>query len=151
MKKKKKCYLDSNVLVYFKNEDSPFFAKTTKIVSKLSKSGYFFYISSLVLDEFLFQVKYLLRKKHSDKKTNVLLKEILQDILDLPRLEIVAGGLDKDRYVDIVEYMSKFNLRPRDAFHLKCMKDNDISFFATFDKDFEKVFREKLLLPVVAD
>lgn len=42
--------------------------------------------------------------------------------------------------------MEKFVLKPRDAYHLLTMKENRIRFFATFDKDFELVFRKGVVL-----
>jgi len=47
--------------------------------------------------------------------------------------------------IKVVEYMEKYNLCPRDAYHLLTMIYNKIDSFATFDTDFNKVFEDKLI------
>ena len=37
--------------------------------------------------------------------------------------------------------MERYNLRPRDAFHFVTAIENKIQYFATFDNDFEEVFK----------
>jgi len=41
--------------------------------------------------------------------------------------------------------MEKYDLCPRDAYHLLTMIYNKIDSFATFDTDFNKVFEDKLI------
>ncbi len=52
-----KCYLDSNFLVYIKNEDSPDNKKAINILRKLISQETPLSISSLVLDEYLHTVR----------------------------------------------------------------------------------------------
>lgn len=136
----KKCYLDSNVLINFKNIESPFHQETKELLKKLTNTSFKFCISSLTLDEFLYQLQQmLLYRKQKDifKKLSYALKSIL----DLPRLSLVNPPASKKKQSKIIGYMKKYKLRPRDAFHLLVMKENKINFFATFDKDFQKAVK----------
>ena len=131
-----KCYLDSNVLVYYKNELSESNLKAKKIISSLLKKNVAFCISSLVLDEFLHAI---IREKL------VVLKQTLSEVLDLPKLEIINAPIEKQVHLKIVDIMEEYTLRPRDAYHLLICLENNIDGFATFDQDFKKVFKAKVL------
>lgn len=143
------CYLDANVLVYYKNEESPFFRKADAILHYLVENGWNLFISPLVLDEFLYAISILLQKKEP-KKSDVfrLLKETLKEVLALPNLKIINPPLTKRAQLKVVPLMEKFNLRPRDAYHLSIMQVNNIQSFATFDDDFRAVFGQKSLSPI---
>ena len=136
----KKCYLDSNILISYKNRD----LKSQKLIIRLLNSSYNLFISPLVLDEFLFQASIYLKKQ---KQRNVLKKllESLESIFKLPRLIIINPSAEKKKHLQIIKYMEKYGLRPRDAYHLLIIKENKISHFATFDKDFKKVFKAKVI------
>ncbi|MBU1110468.1 type II toxin-antitoxin system VapC family toxin [Patescibacteria group bacterium] len=143
-----KCYLDSNLLVYFKNEDSPFHLKTCQVIEQLVIASFTLCISPLVLDEFLFQVYYLLKQRRQKKIYNLLLKA-LQDVLALPGLVLVNIPEQPESQLHAVELMKNYQLRPRDAYHLVTMQKHKIRHFATFDTDFRKVFKAKVLQAVV--
>lgn len=136
----KKCYLDSNILINFKNLQSSFHQKTKELLTELANSSYKLCISSLTLDEFLYQLQQILLYQ---KKKNIFqrLSLALKSILDLPRLALVNPPVSKKKQSQIIEYMKKYGLRPRDAFHLLIMKENKIKFLATFDKDFKKAVK----------
>lgn len=140
----KKCYLDANVLICYKNEDSPLFKKAKKLITTLIKHPYKIYISPLVLDEFLHPIKFILEKKKS-KRIYPILRKTLKDILNLPNLDIVNPPLEKTAQVKTISLMKKFNLRPRDAYHLLIMQENSIRSFATFDNDFKDVFKKRVI------
>lgn len=143
------CYLDANVLVYYKNEDSPFFEKARKLIEQLLKQDSRLFVSPLVLDEFLFQFQILLRNKRVKRnKLFTLLDKALRDILDLPNLFIVNPPSTKKNQLKILSFMNEFGLRPRDSYHLLTMLENNIHFFVTFDNDFKAVFKQRILLPI---
>ena len=57
-----------------------------------------------------------------------------------------VGILDQ---LKVINYMQKYHLKPRDAYHLLTIMENNIDGFATFDNDFNKVFSAKILLEVI--
>ena len=139
-----KCYLDANVLICFKNEDSQLFEKAIDLLQYLVDTGYMLYISPLVIDEFLYPMKFVLERK-KEKDTISLLKKSLEDILKLPRLKIVNPPEDLSSQLKVISLMKKFKLQPRDAYHLIIMLSHKIEYFATFDKDFEIVFEKGIV------
>ncbi|OGG27070.1 hypothetical protein A2960_02925 [Candidatus Gottesmanbacteria bacterium RIFCSPLOWO2_01_FULL_39_12b] len=140
----KKCYLDSNLLVYLKNESSPHHVKSATIISTLVKKETSIFISPLTIDEYLHSFQ---REMRYYKHTNIFptLKSTLDDILHIPLLTIINIPADYNDQLKIVELMEKFSLHSRDAYHLQIMLKNTIDFFATFDTDFKKVFAAKIL------
>jgi predicted nucleic acid-binding protein len=140
----KKCYLDSNVLVYFKDEKSLYHKKVIEKFIFLIKNDFYFYVSSLVLDEFLYVFRYFL-EKNEKKDIFSKLKKALTEILAIPNLSIVSLLKEKEKQIEVISYMERYDLSPRDAYHLMIMKENAIDYFFTFDKDFELVFKEKFL------
>jgi len=140
----KKCYLDSNVLVYFKDEKSLYHKKVVEKFIFLIKNDFYFYVSSLVLDEFLYVFRYFL-EKNEKKDIFSKLKKALTEILAIPNLSIVSLLKEKEKQIEVISYMERYDLSPRDAYHLMIMKENAIDYFFTFDKDFELVFKRKFL------
>lgn len=140
----KKCYLDSNLLVYLKNESSPHHTKSVTIITTLAKKQTSIYISPLTIDEFLHSFQ---RELRYYKHPNIFpaLKKALDDILHIPLLTIINIPTDNNNQLKIVELMEKFSLHSRDAYHLLTMINNNIDLFATFDTDFRKVFASKIL------
>lgn len=136
-----KCYLDSNVLINFKNTESSFHQETKELLKRLANASYKLYLSPLTLDEFLYQLQQILIFQ---KKKNIFQKLFLalESILALPRLSLVNPLTNKKNQLKIIEYMENYNLRPRDAYHLLTMKDNKISYLATFDQDFRKAVKD---------
>lgn len=138
-------FLDSNFLVYYKDELSLFHKDVLNRLEEWMKSGIVFCISPLVLDEFL----YVLKFRYKDKKKNEIfqsLRKAVREILEIPFIELVNSPTDLKNQVKVVEYMEKYNLRPRDAYHVLTMVYNKIDSFATFDSDFKKVFDDKLII-----
>ena len=52
---------------------------------------------------------------------------------------------DKDHLPEIMRLMRKYNLKPRDAYHLLTMLENEIEYIATYDKDFDKVIKSGII------
>lgn len=140
----KTCYLDANILIYFKNENSPFYSKTSSLIEYLVTENYRLFISSLVIDEFLYGFKFHLGNRRKDVFRS--LERALSEILDLPNLELVNPPPEKFFQLKIIEIMKNFDLHPRDAYHLLMMIKNKIKFFATFDNDFKNVFKKKIII-----
>ena len=143
----KKCYLDTNVLLCYKNEDSPLLLESKRLIKNLLDESFVICVSSLILDEFLHSLQFIILRKKKVKNIYSILREILQDILKLPRLEIVTPPKTKVAQIKVVSMMENYNLHPRDAYHLLIMSENKIDTFATFDSDFKKVFKEGILKP----
>lgn len=136
------CYLDSNILVYLKDDLSPHKEKTIRILARLLEKGSQLFISPLVLDEFIYAFKYGLERRHS-KDVYGDLKRAISEILDIPSMNIVCPPVDITHQLEVINYMKKYKLSPRDAYHLLTIKSNKIDAFATFDSNFAKVFADK--------
>lgn len=147
---KPKCYLDSNVLIYFLDRKSPYHKKTIDLLAKLDPSKYTLFISPLVIDEFLYAMKRImtLEGMQSEQIFNYLGKAY-DAVIVLKNLDIAPFSIDKSINRKVIPLMEQFSLRPRDAYHLLTMQENDIDEFATFDNDFKHVFAGKLLKKVM--
>jgi predicted nucleic acid-binding protein len=124
-----KVYLDSSFLVALFDDKHEFHTKTNL------KNSDTFYISTLTLDETIMTLK----------KSGKSLKDINVAFLKLnPKVTKQTTSLNKN--LQVLEIMQKFNLRPRDAFHVLTCLHNNIIHLATFDTDYSPVFAKKLLL-----
>ncbi|MBI5465633.1 type II toxin-antitoxin system VapC family toxin [Candidatus Gottesmanbacteria bacterium] len=139
------CYLDSNFLLYWKNEDAKQHQECVEILGKLVAKSVKLYISPLVIDEFIHSLKYLLLSRSSSTNYYEILRKTLKEVLLLPRLEIISSPIDVPSQFQVLDFMQKFSLGPRDAYHLLTITVNQIDSFATFDNDFKKVFNAKLI------
>ena len=136
-----KCYLDANVIVYYKVIDTPFHLESKKLIKSLYSEQITPYTSPLALDEYMYSVRKLLLKTKSQQVHATILRS-LQSILSLRNLRLINPPTDPTSQLLVVKYMKEYALKPRDAYHLLTMKHNDISHFATFDHDFVQVFKE---------
>lgn len=142
----KKCYLDSNILIYFKDKDSNLHTQTKNLIKNLFKENFSLAISPLVLDEFLHSLNWVFQQKKLPKnKGSELLQECLNDILNLPDLEVINPPNDIKSQKEIPTIMEQFDLRPREAYHFLTMSSDGIEVFATFDNDFEYIFEQQIL------
>lgn len=139
-----KCYLDSNYLIYFKNSDAKQHKEVVSNLSQLIEKDVKLNISPLVIDEFIHSMYFILgRKKISDLLG--VIRQMVVDILEIPNLEIIGIPTEKSAQLIVIDLMEKYQLMPRDSYHVLIMKSNSVDTFATFDKDFKKVFTTKLL------
>ena len=148
MSSTKTCYLDTNILIFYKDTSSDQHNQAISIIEKLVADNFTLFTSSLALDEFLFTALYYLRKKKA-KDVRSELKDLLSSILEIPNLEIVNPSTDKDQQIKVVDLIADFSLRPRDAYHLLIALENKIQYLATFDSDFDKVFKTKIVKSVM--
>ena len=142
-----KCYLDTNFLLYLTDPDSPFHQKAISVFECLVLKSTTLYISPLILDEFIYQFRKYILVRSGPKGVYIELDRVLGDILSIPNLKIVNSPVLIRYQKEIIKFMEKFNLRPRDAYHLLTMRYNKVEYFLTFDNDFKKVFKAKLVLP----
>jgi predicted nucleic acid-binding protein len=140
----KKCYLDSNILIYFKDSTSIKHKETVNKLEMLISKDVDLYISSLVLDEFLYVFHYALLKKKIPQIYHEL-KKAMVGLFKIPQLYIINPNVDFNKQLEVIGYMQKYNLKPRDAFHLHIMLSNKIDGFLTFDHDFNKVFSSGII------
>lgn len=143
MKDMKRCYLDANLLFYWQDPKSPFNQAATNIVERLVQGRYFLFVSSLVLDEYLYTCLRFSGKSKIEMKDN--LKFSLKRVLKIPTLQLINPSLDERKHLKVIDLIAKFNLHSRDAYHLFIMLENKVKFLATFDSDFEKVFKKGLI------
>ncbi len=136
-------YLDSNFLIYLKNEGSPFHGKAKEIHLEIIKSGGRLFISALTIDEFLHSFGKELKQGKKEVYKNLHLA--LEQIFVFPEISIVSPPNNFDAHLSVVNLMGKYHLHARDAYHLMIMQTNFIDGFVTFDNDFEKVFSAKIL------
>jgi len=141
------CYLDANILVFFKESSSDQHDQVVAIIEKLVADNFTLFVSPLALDEFLYTALHYLRKKRT-KDVRSELKDLLSSILKLPNLEIVNPPIDKNKQLKVVDLIADFSLGPRDAYHLLIAAENKIQYIATFDNDFAKVFKAKVVKSV---
>ncbi len=143
MKNMKRCYLDANFLIFLHDPGTPFYPKAETILKKLITEGFNLYASSLVFDEFLMGSLRLSGKSAAEMKEN--LKLGLKTIFKMPNFNLVSPPQDFQRHLQVVDLMTRFSLKPRDAYHLFIMQKNKIKFLATFDNDFDSVFKKGLV------
>ena len=145
----KRCYLDSNVLVYFKDDNSLHHQTAVDLVDSLIPEKYEIYLSSLILDEFLHSLMFVLRQKRININDQYKrLNAAIRSILDLQHVHIANPSPNKDSNLNVIKIMQDFHLGPRDAYHFLIIQENNIGEFATFDNDFKRVFAKKLLKQV---
>lgn len=139
MKTTKSCYLDANLLVYLHDRNSPFYLEAKLLIEKLFQQKYELIISSLVLDEY----EHAILRSSTATKSEIIrrLKISTRKIFKLPTLKLVNPPLEPKRHLKVINFMAKYNLHPRDAYHLFIILENKIKYFATFDGDFDEVFK----------
>lgn len=139
----KTCYLDANLLLYFNNPDSSFYSQADLILSKLINDAWQLFLSPLVLDEY-FHNTLRFTKLPRGEALKVLIKSF-NKIIKLPNIFLVNPTQDLKTQIKVLKLMITYQLRARDAYHLFIMKENKIKYFATFDHDFDSVFRKGLV------
>ncbi len=142
---KKRVYFDANVLIAHQLTNHQYFTQAKQLLETLWKQGSVFYLSSLTIDELFYGIGFCLRAKDKNKpyaKIAAQLKEIFAAIISWQNVELISFDNNLTEIIQVLSYIKKYNLRPRDAFHLQIMKQNQLKKIATFDNDFKQV--EKL-------
>lgn len=136
----KTCYLDANVLFCLQDSQSLFHQIAKSVVEKLIEEDYKLAISSLCLDEYLHTSLRFSGKSKQEMASS--LRSSLRKIFTLPGLMFVNPPVEKKKHIKVVGLVTKHNLKPRDAYHLFIIRENRIKYFATFDADFDEVFKK---------
>jgi len=121
-------YVDANIFIFarFSLEKEGIAARA--FLEKI-KNGLFAVTSTLTIDEVMWVIK--------KNGKNHQLREIIEDIYDIQNLEIVELPVDVPlKAIDVIE---RFNLKPRDAFHVATMEHFRIKEIASEDADFDKI------------
>lgn len=136
------CYLDANLLAFWGNENSPFHQRSLDIVDRLIKKDYQLVFSSLTLDEYFHTV---IRFSQDPKALTINnLKKAYRKLLKL-NVKLINPSLDEKKHLKVIDLIAKYNLHPRDAYHLFMMLENKVKFLATFDEDFDHVFEKGII------
>lgn len=96
-------------------------------------------VSSLTLDEY----EYATFRLSEGSKAEVIktLKINLRKLFKLSNLILINPPLEAKKHLRVLNLVNRFNLKPRDAYHLFTMRENKVKFMATFDSDFDKIFK----------
>lgn len=138
---KKKVYLDANVLVAHQIKDHKFFDRAKDIIESFWRKDYSFVISSLTIDEFLYAVSLVLRATRSGEafsEFSPVFRKLLRNILSWQNIELVSFENNPVELAVVLDLIRDYNLRPRDAFHLRIMQQQGVNELITFDSDFWK-------------
>lgn len=140
MKIIKSCYLDANLLVSLGNKNSIFHHHSQAILKKLITQKIEIVLSPLTLDEY----EYTTVKSSNDPKgvTFRKLKVRLRKLFKISNFRLVNPPLECKKHLRVITLMANHNLKPRDAYHLFIMLANKVKFLATFDSDFDEVFKK---------
>lgn len=136
---KKRCYLDSNIATYLIDKKSSFHVSALQLLDHLIEQNYYFVISPLVVDEFLYAIRNTFFQQ-GKKELEIMrqLKHALTQLLSLSGLEMVYPIGVLQEHGEVVSLMERYTLSPRDAYHLFAMYRNDVHYLATGDTDFTK-------------
>jgi len=136
----KRCYLDTNLLLYFNNPNSPFYQQAGSILAKLINNNWQLFLSPLTLDEYFHNtLRFTNLPKEKAMKT---LKKSLNKLIKLPNIQLINPSTILGTHKKVLNFMIKYQLRSRDAYHLLIMIENKIKYLATFDNDFDKIFEK---------
>ena len=138
------CYLDSNVLIYFFDELSPFHEQAVKLMESLVDKQARVYASPLVLDEVIYILIKLLKRQKTPSPYK-LVRSLLKKLWLIPNFRLINPPLGYKEQLEVVSLMEKYRLHSRDAYHLLTMLAFKVDYLATFDKDFQLVFKDKRL------
>lgn len=100
--------------------------------------GFELVLSSLSLDEY----EYTVLRSFNNPKPEIIknLKSGFRKLLKISDIKLINPPLEFKKHFKVLNLMQKYNLKPRDAYHLFIMLENKVKFLATFDSDFDKVF-----------
>jgi len=70
---------------------------------------------------------------------------LIEDIRNIQHLKIY--GISENAFVLSIDIMRRSGLLSNDALHIACMKENSIDTIATYDRDFERIPKIKILIP----
>lgn len=125
-----KLFLDSSYLIYLRYAESDDIAKYVhSLLERAVKGGSQLLVNMIVIDETI----WILMRKYG-----VPIEEILEFIDRLiPLFDVIA--LDYMDYDVMKEAISKYGLKPSDAFHIASMRRTRTVHIASEDEEFDKI------------
>ncbi len=125
-------FLDSSVIIAYKNADDINHEKAVAIFQKLGTGDY----GIGVISEFVFaEVTTVLALRKSMEAA----KEVGSVLLEAREIEIMKASEVFERAWEIFKEQEDTDLSFVDASNLACMEKRGIREIATFDKDFERI------------
>ena len=125
-------FLDSSVIIAYKNADDTNHSKAVEIFSRLNKGEY----GKGVISEFIFTEVTTVLALKSDLNTATDVGNIL---LDAKEIEIMKASDVFERTWEIFKDQTNTKLSFMDASNIACMEQRKIKKIATFDRDFLKI------------
>lgn len=122
-------YVDANVIVFAMTDSGAKSRAALKLYDEI-EHGRRAVISPLVIDEVMWV---LLRQKLPLD----LITTVVEEIYETPNLEVK----DIPAFMPLLalEFINKYGLKPRDAFHAAFMEHFNITEIASDDRDFDKI------------
>lgn len=121
-------YIDANIFIFALDANTKTGDWAREILEQVIR-GKHAITSSLAIDEVMW---YLIK---NNQKNN--LKQYIQEIYSIRNLEVKETPALAP--LQATTYIQEYNLEPRDAIHLACMKEFKQSTIISNDKDFDKV------------
>jgi predicted nucleic acid-binding protein len=136
-----KIMIDSNVLIYF------LMGKEIDEIKQLflNKNKYKFVITTRIIDEVVFKLMVInsgkkLKQLKKDKellKKQIFIFEVIKDFLK--DFEFKVYEIKEKHYWKMENIIKEFGLLGNDALTITIMKENNLKYIATVDKDFKKI------------
>lgn len=121
-------YLDANLFIYARFDYLQKGERARKVLREIIEKGEAM-TSVLALDEVMWVV--LKNKKQGE------LRSVIEEIYSIPNLDVKE--VPAHTAIRALDFMEKYKLKPRDAFHVAVMKHFGVSTIATDDPDFDKI------------
>lgn len=121
-------YLDANFFILYNFDQTARGHKSRKIQGEIIE-GREAIKSSLALDEVMWVTV-------KNRRVEVL-REIVEDIYATPNLTV--KDVRSNIPLDALDFMERYDLKPRDAFHVAVMKTFDVEEIVSDDPDFDRV------------
>ena len=122
-------YLDANFFVFALLDNTKKGEKARSIQKEIIEGKHIAFTSVLAIDE----IMWVLIK--NGKKS--ILRKTIEDIYATPNLEV--REVPPLVPINALDFMEKYNLKPRDAFHAAIMKQFQLKEIVSDDSDFDKV------------
>lgn len=149
--KNKKIYFDANFLIYWFICKKPELKKRARVLlAEFLKNRNDLYSSTLAFDEIWWGIRNEYNQQNNVELScyDDLVFDELKKFTDafLPKLKLAQFTNANDGTIAAMNHIKSIKLRPRDAFHLAIVEDNNIEILVTGDSDFIK---NKSLINVV--
>lgn len=122
-------YLDANFFIFFNFDQSARGQAARKIHERILAGSLVAVTSALALDEVMWVI---IKNKRSET-----LREVIEDIFAMRNLNV--KDVIASTAFDALDYIERYDLKPRDAFHAAMMKSAGVSEIISDDHDFDRV------------